>query len=118
MAKQPWSTRKRLRSVRFAWAGLGYLLRTQHNAWIHAVVTVLVLVMGIVNDLSPTEWCLVTIVIGFVWSAEAFNTSLEALADALHPDHDERVGHAKDVAAAAVLVAALTAVVVGAFVFF
>ncbi len=80
-------------------------------------MTVAAVALGFALGITRLEWCAVAIVIGGVWTAEAFNTALELLADAAHPERDPRVGAAKDAAAGAVLVAAVAASVVGLLVF-
>ena len=108
----------RIRSFKHAFAGIWVLLRTQHNAWIHAVATVVVVVAGIVVGLSVEKWCAIIFAIAGVWVAEALNTALEFLADAVHPDYHPLVKKAKDVAAGAVLIAAFAAIIMGALVFY
>jgi len=108
----------RLRSFRHAFAGLRTLLATQHNARIHALATVTVITAGIFAKLTPAKWCLLVFAIAGVWVAEALNTALEFLADAVHPQFHPLVKKAKDTAAAAVLTAALAAFCIGAIVFF
>lgn len=100
-------------SFRFAFAGLGWMLRTQRNARIHAAVSVAVLAIGTVLPLERADWCCLLLCIGFVWGAEAFNTALELLADAACPEYHPLIGRAKDVAAGAVLATALTAAAIG-----
>jgi diacylglycerol kinase len=107
----------RLKSFAYALQGIAYLVRTQPNARLHLLATALVCAAGGYVGLSRTEWLWVTVAITLVWSAEAFNTALEQLADALHPEHHPGVGRAKDVAAAAVLIAAVGAAVIGLLVF-
>ena len=111
------SVAARARSFGHAFRGLALLLASQHNAWIHAVATLAVLVAGLVLGVSRLEWALLLLAIGGVWSAEALNTAVEWLADVVSPDHDARVGRAKDLAAAAVLLAAAAASGVGLLVF-
>jgi diacylglycerol kinase (ATP) len=106
----------RFRAFRYAAAGIVHLLRTQRNAQIHAVATVLVIAAGIALRLTPIEWCWMTVAAGGVWTAEAFNTALECLCDATCPYHHPLIGKAKDVAAASVLLAALTALAIAALV--
>ena len=72
---------------------------------------------GLCARISGVEWALVVFAIGAVWAAEAINTAIELLADAAVPDRHPLVGAAKDVAASAVLIAAISAAVVGAIVF-
>ncbi len=107
----------RLRSLRCAGRGLGLMLATQHNAWLHAVATVCVCAAGCACRLAPGAWCAVVLACMAVWMAEGLNTALELLADAACPDFHPLVGQAKDVAAGAVLLAALGAVVIGLLVF-
>ena len=106
-------------SFRYAFEGLRYLLLRETNMRIHAVATVVVIAAGIWRGLSPERWALLVLAIGAVWTAEALNTALERLADLCsggkyHPV----VKVIKDVAAGAVLIAAMVSVVVGALVFF
>jgi diacylglycerol kinase (ATP) len=104
---------------RFAYAiqGVAFLVRTQRNARLHLLATLGVCAAGIYFGLSRAEWLWITAAIVLVWSAEAFNTALEQLADALHPERHPAIGRAKDVAAGAVLIAALGAAVIGMLVF-
>ena len=107
----------RLRSFKYAFKGLWTLLATQPNARIHGVATLLVVALGGWLGITRSEWLWVTLAIMAVWSAEAMNTAFEFLADAVHPAAHPLIGKAKDVAAAAVLIAALGAAVIGALVF-
>ena len=107
----------RLESFRFALRGLGWMLSTQHNARIHALASICVVVAGLALGVSRTEWIALALAMGGVWMAEAMNSAIEALCDVASPDPNPLVGRAKDVAAAAVLLAALAAVCVGLLVF-
>ena len=107
----------RVRSFRHAVTGLAFVLRSQHNAWLHAVATGLAIVLGVVLRITVDEWCVLVLAVVTVWVAEAFNTGLEVLADALVSERHPIVKIAKDVAAAAVLLSALGALVVGAILF-
>jgi len=111
------SLRAFVRSFEHAFAGFRTLLRTQPNARIHACVTVAVIATGLIAGVSPGEWCLLVLAIMVVWTAEAFNTALEFLADAATPEFHPLVKQAKDVATGAVLISAAGAVVIGALVF-
>jgi diacylglycerol kinase len=103
----------RCRNITCALAGIFHLVRTQRNAWIHAAATFGVIVLGILLGLSSSQWCWLAVAIGAVWVAEALNTAVELLADALMPHHHPLVGRAKDVAAGGVLLAACMAVIIG-----
>jgi diacylglycerol kinase (ATP) len=114
---EPFSLRKRALSFRHAWRGLAFVVRSQHNAWIHAVATVVVLVAAALLGIRRDEWALLVLSMALVWSAEAVNTAVEALGDAVTPEFRPAIGRAKDAAAAAVLICAVGALVVGALVF-
>jgi len=119
----PFTITGRVRSFRHALAGLVFVLRSQHNAWLHALATALALVLaGVlgwtgVKHFTPGEWCALAVAITVVWVAEAFNTGLEVLAEAITPDRHPIIKIAKDVAAGAVLVAAIGATIVGIILF-
>lgn len=93
------------------------MLKTQHNAWIHAAATIGVGIMGLVMGLSFIEWSLIVAAVMAVWIAEALNTAFEFLADVASPEFHPLVEKAKDVAAGAVLIAAGGAVLIGLLVF-
>jgi diacylglycerol kinase (ATP) len=106
-----------LRSFRYAFRGVGMLLAWQANARIHAAATVAVVALGFFFKIERWEWCAVLGAIGLVWAAEGLNTAIEALTDLVSPGEHPLAGRAKDIAAGAVLCAAITAVVVGGIVF-
>ncbi len=103
---------------RFAYAiqGVGFLLRSE-AVRPHLLATAMACAAGAALGLARTEWLWITLAIVLVWSAEAFNTALEELADAVHPEQHPAIGRAKDVAAGAVLIAATGAAVIGVLVF-
>ena len=107
----------RIRSLMYGFRGLRFLFVSQKNAWIHAAATVGVIAAGVYFGLTAAQWGLVMLAIAAVWTAEAFNTAFELLADAVSPDFHPLVGKAKDVAAGAVLIAALGSIVIGVIVF-
>ena len=107
----------RLKSFAHALQGMAQLVRTQPNARAHLLATVLVCAAGFYFSLGRMEWLWLIVAIVLVWSAEAFNTALEQLADAVHPEQHPGIGRAKDSAAAAVLIAALGAAIIGVLVF-
>lgn len=110
-----WS--KRVKSFSYAWNGLVVLLRDEHNARIHLVAAVVATVMGFVFDISSLEWVAIVGCIGLVIATEAMNSALEALCDRVSTERHELIGKAKDCGAAAVLVTAITALIVGLIVF-
>lgn len=106
----------RVQSFICAFRGLRLLVTSQKNAVIHATATLVVCGLGFYLGLTATEWALIVVAIMAVWTAEALNTGLEFLADAVSPEYSDLVGRAKDVAAAGVLVAAVGAAVIGVLV--
>ena len=113
----PFRLSERAFSFRHAWRGVGLVILSQHNAWIHLLATVLVLVAGLLTVLSRLEWCALVLAIGLVWTAEALNTALEFLSDEVSAEKRELIGKAKDAGAGGVLLASITAAVIGLIVF-
>lgn len=103
----------RYRAFGHAFHGWGYVLRTQHNAWIHALATTLVIILASWLHLPRRDWAVLLLTIGLVWMAEFINTALEAVVDLASPQLHPLAKVGKDVGAAAVLIAALTSVVIG-----
>lgn len=104
----------RARSFVFAWRGLRRFAATQHYAWIHSIATVATIAISATLGISAADWRWIVLAIALVWIAEALNTAIEQLGDAITIEQNPRVGFAKDVAAGAVLVAALAAAAIGA----
>jgi diacylglycerol kinase (ATP) len=102
------------RSFRYAFAGWWYVIHTQRNAWIHAVVSIAVVMVGFWLQLTPRDWAVIIVAIAMVWTAEFINTALEAVVDlASHQEHHHLARVGKDVGAAAVLIAAASAALIG-----
>jgi diacylglycerol kinase len=108
---------ERARSFRHAVRGIAVVVRTQHNAWIHLVATIGVVALGFYLGLNCSEWAVITVAISLVWITEALNTAIEFLADEVSREKREGIGLAKDVGAGAVLLAAISSVVLGLLVF-
>jgi diacylglycerol kinase (ATP) len=117
-AAHPFQFTGRIRSFYHAFRGVGRMIKCQHNAWIHAAATFVVLGAGFYLRLSRADWCWIILAISIVWTAEALNTAFEFLADAASPDFHPLVRDAKDVAAGAVLITAAASSIIGALVFF
>lgn len=107
----------RIKSFTYAFAGLKQFFQTQHNAIIHALATVMAVVIGFLLKLSPNEWIFIIIVIAMVWAAELFNTAIEAVCDMITLEKHPKIKFIKDVSAAAVLVSALAALLTGLIIF-
>lgn len=112
------SIAKMLRSFRYAARGVAYAMYQENNFRYHMLATLGALVVGWATKFTVTEWCLVLMLIGMVYAAEIVNTAIEKLMDKLHPGQDPDVGRVKDLAAGAVLVASITAAVVGSIIVF
>lgn len=114
---RPFEFTGRIRSFKFALVGIWTMLKTQHNARIHACATIGVVAAGFALGVSPGEWCWLVLALMAVWTAEALNTAFEFLADVASPEFHPLVKHSKDVAAAAVLISAVGAMAIGFLVF-
>ncbi len=109
--------RERLKSFVYAFRGIATLVKTQPNAKIHFFATACVIILAVFLNVTLTEWAILALAIGSVWAAEALNTAIEFLADKTSPDWHELIEKTKDVAAAGVLLAAITALAVGLLIF-
>ena len=103
----------RIRSFGYAFSGWWFVIKTQRNAWIHAIASVMVIALALWLAIPERDLAVLILTIGFVWAAEFFNTALEAVVDLSTPAHHPLARVGKDVGAAAVLIAALVSVVIG-----
>jgi diacylglycerol kinase (ATP) len=103
----------RSRSFGYAFRGWGYVLRTQRNAWIHAVISTAVIIVSFWLRLPARDLAVLLVTIAMVWAAEFFNTAIEAVVDLASPLQHPLAAVGKDVGAAAVLIASLASVGVG-----
>jgi diacylglycerol kinase len=108
----------RVRSFGYAFQGIATLVRTQPHARLHLLSTAVVTAAGLYFRLRRWEWVAILLCIGMVWMAEALNTAVEFLADEITLEKRDRIGKAKDVAAAGVLITAMVSVGVALLVFF
>jgi len=107
----------RIHSFGFAFSGIGFMLRTQHNAWVHLAASIIVVGAGFGLRVSASDWRWLIVAMLLVWAAEAFNTAVEYVCDMVSPGYSETVKRAKDVAAGAVLINAIGAALIGALTF-
>lgn len=117
MNPDKFSPKSRLRSFKYAFSGLSYLLAHEYNARIHSVAAVIVIILGFALKVDPVEWCILIIVTGLVFLTELINSSLEAIADVAEPRQNEKIRIAKDYSAAAVLISAIISVIAGGLIF-
>lgn len=105
--------KSRLHSFRYALSGWAYVIKSQRNAWIHSVFSVLVLAVSLWLNLTLVELAIIILTIAMVWTAEFLNTALEAVVDLASPQDHPLAKVGKDVGAAAVLIAALASILIG-----
>ncbi|KKQ35960.1 MAG: hypothetical protein US50_C0002G0020 [Candidatus Nomurabacteria bacterium GW2011_GWB1_37_5] len=115
--KEIFSLNKRVKSFGHAWRGICIFIKTQKNSWIQLFASFIVIIAGLYFNLSSYEWIALVIAIGAVFMAEAFNTAIEIDMDLTSPDYHPRARDTKDVAAGAVLIASLTALIIGLIIF-
>ena len=113
MKQERFSIAKRLKSFTYAFNGLRVFITEEHNAWIHLFATVCVVAAGMLFKISLMEWVAVVFAIGLVFSFEIINTSVENIADFICSERNDHIKRIKDLAAAAVLVSAITAALSG-----
>ena len=106
-----------IKSFGHALKGLKLLFSSQRNAVIHLFLMGLAVILGVLLKISFTEWAIIVLSSGMVIAAESFNTALEKLSDTIHPERNEGIGSAKDIAAGSVLITAIAALVVGIIIF-
>lgn len=117
MQPKKFSTKERFKSFTYAWSGVKLLFQSEHNTIIHLVLTILAVILGVVFHISRAEWMALIIVISMVWTAELLNTAIEKTMDFISKERLPQIKLIKDLAAAAVLVAAIAAVMVGGLIF-
>jgi len=104
---------KKFHNLRYALKGIGIAWREEFNFRVQTVFAIAAPALGWYLGISTTEFLFVIFMVGFVLTAEIFNTALEELCDKFQPEHDPHIGKIKDLAAAAVLVSSITALIVG-----
>ena len=107
----------RIKSFGPALKGLFWLFKNEGNAQFHLIATIVVIIAGLYFKVSNSEWTILFFAIGLVITSEALNTAIEKTIDLLHPQKHEKAGLVKDLAAAGVLIASITAVIIAALVF-
>lgn len=107
----------RFKSVTFAVKGAIKLITTEHSIMVQFSLAILMSIAGFYFNITKTEWLFQILSIGLVMSIEGLNTAVEKVADFIHPDYHERIGFIKDIAAGAVLFAAITAIIIGLIIY-
>ncbi|MGN6163680.1 MAG: diacylglycerol kinase [Flavisolibacter sp.] len=117
MERKRFSWKERGNSFTYAWSGLKALMRTEHNAWIHLALTIAAVASGFILKISKGEFLAIIIVMTIVWMAEILNTAVEKTMDFISLEKHPQIKLVKDLAAAAVLITAFAALLVGAIIF-
>lgn len=107
----------RIKGCGYALKGALILIRTEPSIQVQAVIAIIMTALGFYINITATEWILQTFAIGLVMSIEGLNTTVEAIADFIHPDFHNKIGFIKDIAAGAVFIAAVTAVIIGGVIY-
>jgi len=107
----------RAKSFTHAFRGIGILIKSTHNFWIHIFFAIIVIFLGLTLRASHIEWILLIFAMGFVMVSEAFNTAIEIDIDLTSPNYHPYARDTKDVAAGAVLISAITAIIIGLIIF-
>jgi diacylglycerol kinase (ATP) len=108
---------KRAKSFTYAGRGIWILIKTTHNAWVHIFFLCFAVLLGLFFHITRIEWMMLVFAAGMVFAAEAFNTAIEIDIDLTSPDIHPFARDSKDVAAGAVLIAAVTALIIGLLIF-
>ncbi|MBP8640974.1 MAG: diacylglycerol kinase family protein [Oscillospiraceae bacterium] len=107
-----------MKSFAYAFHGIYETIYTQRNMRVHLCFAFYVIIAGFVTHISAVQWTAVLICVGLVMALECLNTAVESLCDTVHPEKSEGIRISKDVAAGAVLCAAIASSIVGGIVFF
>ncbi len=108
---------KRLKGFVYATRGAYMLIRNEASIQVQVTISIIVIIAGFYFKITTTEWIMQLLAIGLVLSVEGLNTAAEEIADFIHPDHHDRIGYIKDVAAGAVFFAAVVAVIIGCLIY-
>ncbi len=114
---KPFSLQARLKSFVYAYEGIKLFLRSEPQALMHLLATVSVIAAGCYFNINWHEWIAIAFAIGMVVVSEILNTAIEKLTDMVSPEINNKAKEVKDLAAGAVLVASITALVIGLIVF-
>jgi len=114
---QPFTLAARMKSFAYAIQGIVFMLKTQHNAWLHFIATLLVIALAIYCGVNSSDWRWLVVAMAMVWVAETMNTAVEYVCDVVSPNYSQAVKHAKDIAAGGVLIAAAGAMLIGGLTF-
>jgi diacylglycerol kinase (ATP) len=107
----------RIKSVGYAFKGALLLLKNEASVKVQCTIALLVMVAGFFFNISNTEWAIQLLAIGLVMSMEGINTAVEEIANFIHPEHHNKIGLIKDIAAGSVFFASVFAIVIGLIIY-
>jgi len=113
MVKKESFLTNRLKSVGYAFNGALLLIKTEASIKIQFLIAIIVTGAGFFFNISSNEWIIQLLAIGLVMSIEGINTAIEEIANFIHPEHHNKIGLIKDIAAGAVFIASVFAVIIG-----
>jgi diacylglycerol kinase len=108
---------KRKKSFSFALKGLKFLFSTQINAKIEIFATLIIVLIGILFELTRTEWLFVFLAIFIVMICETINTIVELICNRITTDFDKRIETIKDLSSGMVLISVIFSIITGLFIF-
>lgn len=103
---------------RYAWTGICSAAKYERNFKVHIFSAIFVVLAGFLLGMNKVEWMILILTINAVFVSELFNSAIEALIDYLKPELHPKAKYIKDVAAGAVLLCAISAVIIGCLLFF
>lgn len=114
---EKFTIKSRIRSFTYAVNGLKIVFSEEHNARIHLVASILVIIFGFLLNVSSIEWLILFILIALVISTEILNSAIENLCDYVSPEWNQMIKKAKDLSSAAVFLTAIISVICGCIIF-
>ena len=117
MKKTKWTTKNFFESLKCAFNGIKYIFSSQRNIYIQIIIAIIIVIMGFFFKISNVEWLILCLTISLVLFAEFVNTAIETAVDLVTEEYNEKAKIAKDVSAGAVLITALSSIIVGLIIF-
>ncbi len=114
---EKFSFRKRMKSFYYAFNGIKTAIKTQHNLQIHLIAMIIAIITGLFLKINQTEWLILIFIFALVIALEIVNSAIELLTDIVSPQYNTKAGKVKDMSAAAVLIAAIAAFIIGIIIF-
>lgn len=107
----------RIKSIKYAAKGLWILISSENSIITQVIIALIMTIFGFIMHLSATEWMFQIMAIGLILVAESLNTTIEKLADFIHPEYHKQIGRIKDISAGAAFFAAIIAIIIGLIIY-